>query len=328
MTQLAGTTDTYRIASGGGIREDLEDTIWDLFPNDTWALTNLEKVEASNAFHEWLGDNLAGATINRQLEGDDASFSTFAQATRYGNYQQISRKTFLISRTLDAVAKAGRRKESARAQMKSMRELKRDMELALIGNQASSSGGSATTRSSAGLESWIATTDNGGNGVKATTSASGSTAGFSSGTVAAPVDGSTTGAIAEAKFAEMLGLVWADGADPRIVLAGQTQKNAINAFAGIATRFVDVVPTKQATITGAADMYVSSYGKHTIVLHRYMRSSVVLAFDPDYLAVSYIDKPFMEELAKTGDGRKFQVISEFGLVVRNPNAAGKVYACT
>lgn len=29
MTQLAGTTDVYRIGTAGGVREDLEDVIWD-----------------------------------------------------------------------------------------------------------------------------------------------------------------------------------------------------------------------------------------------------------------------------------------------------------
>lgn len=30
MSIVAGTTQTYGISSGGGIREDLEDVIWDL----------------------------------------------------------------------------------------------------------------------------------------------------------------------------------------------------------------------------------------------------------------------------------------------------------
>lgn len=29
MAQATGTTDTFRIGSAGGNREDLEDTIWD-----------------------------------------------------------------------------------------------------------------------------------------------------------------------------------------------------------------------------------------------------------------------------------------------------------
>jgi hypothetical protein len=61
-----------------------------------------------------------------------------------------------------------------------------------------------------------------------------------------------------------------------------------------------------------------------------MRTSVVLACDPDYWAVSFLPgrRPKMVDLAKTGDGTKKMIISEFGLVARNPNSSAKVQACT
>ena len=329
MTIVTGTTTTFAVGSAGGLREDLEDVIWDLFPEDTWMLTNLDKVDGAAAFHEWMGDNLQAAAANRQLEGDDAAFSAVNNATRFGNYHQISRKTFLISRTLEKVAKAGRKSEIARHSMKQMRELKRDMENALVGNQASSAGGTATARSSGGLESWIASTDQGGNGLRATTSSSASTVGFTSGTVTAPTDGTTTGTLQEAKFKEMFQLIWAQGADPNTCLLGTTQKqNATTTFTGIATRFVNVGQQDQASVISGVDWYVSDFGRHKLVLHRYIRASVVMAFEPDMLAVSFIDRPFMEELAKTGDGRKMQLLAEYCLVVRNPKATGKVAACS
>ena len=133
MAVVSGTNLTY---TGVGIREDLEDVIWDLFPEDTYCLTTLDKVKAQQTFHEWQGDTLAAAAANRQLEGDDASFAAASQPNRYGNYTQISRKTFLISETFEAVNKAGRNSEVARQSMKQMRELKRDMELDRPGNAA------------------------------------------------------------------------------------------------------------------------------------------------------------------------------------------------
>lgn len=120
ITQL-----TYLVSSGGGIREDLEDTIWDLFPGDTWALTNLDKVNAQSTTHEWLGDELAAAASNAQIEGDVTDASDIDPPARYGNYQQIAKKVFNISGTLEVVNKAGRRSEIARESMKQMRELKR-----------------------------------------------------------------------------------------------------------------------------------------------------------------------------------------------------------
>lgn len=321
MATVTGTTITYGVGTGGGLREDLEDTIWDLFAEDTWALTNLDKVDANATYHEWMTDALVAAAANLQLEGDDAAYVSIVSPTRVGNYQQISRKTFLVSRTLEAVAKAGRKRESARQLMKQMRELKTDMELALVTNQASSAGGATTARASAGMESWITQQ------TKSTTTASAATTGFSGGVVVAPTDGTTTAALTEAALKAALQSAWAQGGNVTTILAGATQKNVIDQFTGIATRFVDNSRTQQAAIIGAANLYVTSFGTHTIRLHRYVRSSVVLCLDPEYWAVSFIDRPFKEELAKTGDGRKYQLLTEFGLVSRNHKASAKVVAC-
>lgn len=225
------------------------------------------------------------------------------------------------------VKKAGRDSEVARQAMKKMRELKRDVEKTLIGNQASSAGGDTTTRSCGGMESWIASTANGGNAVNATTTASSSTAAFASNAVTAPTDGSTTGALSTTALNATLVEAWTEGGDPRIFLVGTAQKAAIDAFTSIATRMVDIDRKQQAVIHQAANVYVSSYGVHTVLLSRYIRSSVLLAIDPDYWAVGFLRRPKMEVLAKTGDGEKRQLITEFTLVSRNANSSGKVQAC-
>lgn len=324
MAAVSGTSTRF---SAVGMREDLEDTIWELFPEDTWALSNLEQVAATSTNHEWQTDALAGATANRQIEGDDASYTTLAATTRMNNYQQISRKTFIVSGSLEASNLAGRRSEIARSGMKLMVELKRDMEQALVGNQASSAGGTGTARSSAGMESWIAgPTENAGtaaNAVRATTTANTTTTpGFAGTTVVAPTDGTTTGAISKAALDSALEGAWADGGNPRIILCGATNKTNIDSFTSVATRFVDVDREGTASIIGSVSVYVSDFGRHTIVLHRYVRGSVVLCLDPEYWAISFYRRPFMEPLAKTGDAEKRQILAEYGLVARAPGAAG------
>ena len=322
MAQITGTSDSYRVGAAGGNREDLEDTIWDLFPDETYCLTNFDKVDANGTYHEWMLDGIVAPTSNRQIEGDDATFVTIVSPTRVGNYQQISRKTFLISRTQEKVAKAGRRKESTRQVVKQMRELKNEMEYAIVRNQASSAGGSATARSTASIESWLAT-----NEVLATTTGGGTTAGFSGGTVAAPVDGTTQGALTVGTLNSALQGTWSSGGQASQILVGATQKQVIDGFTGVATRFVDVDRAAQASVINAANLYVSSFGRHTVRMHRHVRSSVVLCLDPDMWAISFIDRPFMEKLAKTGDGDKYHIVSEWGLVSRNEAASGKVVNC-
>lgn len=336
MAQATGTTWTNSVANSitmaTNIREDLEDVIWELDPMDTWALSNLDRVSADSTFHEWLSDTLAGATANRAIEGDDATYATAAGATRLGNYCQISQKTFIVSGTLEAVKKAGRASEVQRLGKKYMKEMKRDMEQALEQNQASSAGGAGTARSLASMESWIAgptatTAGTAANVVAATTTSGATTPGFSGGTVAAPTDGTTTGALTEGQLKAALQGAWEDGGDPRIILTGATQKKVIDGFTGIATRFIDSSPRKEATIIGAANMYVSEFGSpHAVILSRYMRSSVVLCIDPSYWAIAFLRNPFVATRAQTGDAERKQMLAEFTLVCRNPSASSKVVA--
>jgi len=330
MSVVSGTQLTYDVGSGGGIREDLEDVIYDLFPADTYLYNNLESVTATNTFHEWQTDSLAAAATNRQLEGDDASYATLGATTRMGNYTQISRKTFLISGTLEAVKKAGRKSEIARIGMKKMREFKRDVEYALIGNQASSAGGNGagTARSSGGMESWIASTDHSGNGVRTTTTASCSTVGFSSGVVVAPTDGTTTAALTQGKLVEGIGLAWTQGGDPSVLLMDKTQKANFDTFAGVAQQ-TNELNGKAATIVNTVDLFKSDYGTHKAILHRYIRSGVVLGIDPEYWGVAWLEgrRPAMQTLAKTGDGEKRMILGEYCLVARNPLASFKVAGC-
>jgi hypothetical protein len=338
MAIVTGTTWTNSIANSismsTNVREDLEDVIWELDPMDTWALTNLDRVDASATYHEWLSDNLAAAAANIVREGDDAGFVTATPAQRLGNHCQIANKTFIVSETLETVKKAGRATEAGRLGKKLLKELKRDMEFAIVTNQASSAGGSATGRALASMESWIAgptatTAGQQANVVTATTNAAtATTPGFSGGTVAAPTDGATLGALTEGQLKAALEGSWTDGGDPRVILVPSAQKKAIDGFTGIATRFVDTSPKAQAPIIGAANMYVSSFGSpHMVVLSRYVRSSVVLCIDPDYWALAFLRNPQKTPLAKTGDAKKTLIVTEFTLVCRNPAASSKVVAC-
>lgn len=336
MAMAAGNTgisSSYSVGSGGGIREDIESVIWDLFPSDTWALSNLDKVSAENTLHEWLAQDLAAAASNITVEGDEATYATTTNASRFNAYQQISRKTFKITGTLEKVKKAGRRSEVARTAMRSMRELKRDMEFALTTNQASTAGTATLGRSTAGMESWITATTASATAatrvVMATVNAAATTAPVTSGTAGvAPADGSATGALTEAALKLALEGAWQTGGDPNTILVSPTQKKVIDGFTGVATRFVDVNRGDEASIVGAANFYVSSFGNHRVVMHRYMRTSVVLCIDPQYWAVSFLRRPFSEQLAKTGDATKHSILAEYGLVARNPSASSKVVACS
>ena len=338
MTILTGTSQTFGVSSGGGIREDLEDVIWDLFPEDTWCVSNFDKVDATSTTHEWLHQELLAAATNIGIEGDDATFTSLTPPSRLGNYTQILSKTFLVSDTLEAVKKAGRGSEVARGAMVKMRELKRDLEYAISRNTLASAGGSGTGRTMAGIEQWIAGyLNNAAVGVTTTASTAVVPTAGTSATTPAVVSGVPTVALTDPTAAAVLSVqflnyalqgAWSNGGDPSVILTTASQKALIDGFTSVATRFVNVDAAEQSPIIGAANVYVSDCGRHTVILHRYMRNGTVLCLDPNYWAIAFLRRPMARELARTGDGTKYQIITEATLVARNWQASAKITGCS
>jgi len=321
MAQAAGTTDTFDLV---GLAEDVEDVIFNISPTETPTLSMAKRIKATAVNHQWQTDSLAAAAANRAVEGDDSTYATASPTTMLSNYTQISKKTVMVSGTADAVRKYGRKEEFAYQIAKKGRELKRDIELAMVGAQASSAGSTSVARSSAGLESMIA-----GNRVfTATTNSVGTTAGYASGLWTAPVDG-TTAALNETAFLEALEAAWTDGGDPSVVMLPSNLKRKVALFAG-ATKFAGVTVNQnegrssQATLIGGVDLYISDFGEHKLMLNRYMRTRTVLCLDPEYVAAAFLRPIKFEERAKTGDATRGEILAEWCLVVGNPDAHAKV----
>ena len=213
--------------------------------------------------------------------------------------------------------------------MKQMRELKNDIEYALVRNQTGTAGAANTGRALASIESWIGATSPSStvatNVVLATSTIGvGNWPETASGTPAAQTDHGTTGTFTEASLRLALQAVWDDGGDCDVILCNASVKNTLNDFTSLATRNVDLGRTQQAVITGASDLYVSSFGVHKVVLNRHARTSVCLCLDSSMWSIATLRPPQMETLAKTGDGEKRHMLYEGTLVSRNWRANSKV----
>ena len=151
-----------------------------------------------------------------------------------------------------------------------------------------------------------------------------STPGFvtATGLVTAPTDGSDT-AITEAHLKGVIQLAWTAGGDPNVVMVGPTTKQTISGFSGIATLF-NSAKDEPGTIIGAADLYVSDFGRHSIVPNRFSRDETALVLDMSMWAVSFLRPMFNFDLAKTGDASRKVVLTEFTLESRNEAASGKI----
>lgn len=318
MAKATGTMQTFDIT---GIAEDIEDVIYTISPTETPLLTMAKRKKITGTYHQWQTDALAAVAANRAIEGDDSTYATVGTTTLLGNYAQISKKSVIVSGTADAVKKYGRAEELARLVAKQGKELKRDIEYALVTNQASSAGGAATARSSAGIESMIA-----GNRVLGTGNTTGTTPGYAAGVWAAPTDGTAT-AMTEGDLVSALEAAWQDGGDPSVVMVNSTLKRKIATFGG-ASKFsgvqVNGSRSAQAVVIGGVDLYISDFGEHKIVLNRYMRTGTLLAIDPGYVSVGFLRPIKLEERAKTGDAERAEMLAEYTLILDNPDAHAKI----
>lgn len=303
---------TYQTYTAIGQREDLSDVIYNISPTDTPIMSSVGKSKATAVYHEWQTDSLAAATTNNAaVEGDDATDATMSPTTRLGNYTQIVQKTVKISGTLDAVDKAGRKSEKAYQLAKASAEIKRDIETIISANQGRSAGNSSTARKLGSLLSWITTNSSVG-----TSGADPTTIGVSTRT-----DG-TARSFTETILKDVIQQVYSSGGNPKILMVGAYQKQAVSAFAGIAAQRYMAPGNEPTTIIGAADVYMSDFGTVSVVPNRFQRTRDALVLDPEYAALAYL-RPFAtNELAKTGDSEKTQILAELTLEVRNEAAHG------
>ena len=317
-------TNTYSSFSAVGNREDLADVIYMISPVDTPFTSMASKNKAMAVYHEWQTDELRAAGTNLALEGDDATGATLSPTTRVGNYCQISQETVIVSGTQRQVNTAGRADEYTYQTLKSGKQLKRDMELALTQNQGSTPGGIGTARAMASLESWLAT-----NKTSVGASAAGATTpGFASGTVAAPTDASTAGTLTKAALDDIIQRCWTEGGDPTVIMCGPFNRTVISGFTGISQLQTDAAARADVTLIGAIDFYKSNFGILKVVPNRFQRDQTVFVLDMEYLSIANLREMKVTPLAKTGDNDKAQLLHEFTLKVGNEKACGKITDCT
>lgn len=325
MAQIAGTTDTFDSAA---LKESLDPVMRDLFPMDTYFISTIDRSSVTNTQHQWVFDTLAAAAANKQLEGDDAAFTTLVTAQRVSNYTQISDKKILLSDTyIEGVDVVGTN-PMGRAVMKAMKELKRDMEFTCLGKQGSSAGATATARATGGAEAWIWGTGAAipGNTVLPAANTTGTTPSYASAVVAGVTDGTTGITVTLTDITSALELAWADGGEPEVLLASSVQKGDIDAMTSLATRMVDVGRTEALPISNTANVISTSFGTVKVVLSRYIHRTTILALDMNQWALGVLRPTKVKDLAKTGDASKKLLVTEYTVIARNPNASAKLTA--
>ncbi len=311
---MAKITNTLVSSELVGDREDLTDAIYQISPEATPLISMAGKGKADNTFHEWQIDELAAPDgSNARPEGNEASFTATPQPSRVGNHCQISDKTAIVSNTVEAVKRAGRKSEMGRAMAKKTKELKRDVETILFSNQGADS---ADPRKLGGLEAWIKTnTDKGATGTDP----------VYTNVPSDPRNDGTARAITEDQLKGVIQKCWTEGADPSVVMAGALNKVKISAFAGNADKVYNLNSAKPGVIVAAMDVYVSDFGTLKVMPSRWQRQQTAFVLDPSMLEVVSLRGYKTQPLAKTGDADKRLINVEYTLKVKNEKGLGGIF---
>ena len=154
---FSNTFDTTSPGSAALNREDLHDAITQLAPSETPVLSSAEKFKCNATYVEWGVDKLSAPTTTAVAEGADVSNfdDKFENVARLGNYVHKLRRSYRVSDLQQAVSSVGPQ-DIARAELKAVKELKRDAEAALIGTQdRAAENGAGTAYTMRGLGDWL-----------------------------------------------------------------------------------------------------------------------------------------------------------------------------
>ena len=303
-----------------GIREALANKISDVTPEEYPFLSNCGSVPNPGAVRwDWLTQSLVDPVDNNlALEGDNFTTIPVEQPTRLYNYMQISSKALAVSKTQEAVSKAGRGSDIMRGMLRKGIELKRDMDKNLLSKQARAAGNASTVRKTSTLMSWIpaANTSNGG-GAAAEATADGSDT---------RTDG-TQRVFTETLLKDALSKVWVSSGvqGKRVVYLGEVNLTRASGFIGLSQ---STNPASDRTIYGVADIYKGQHETVYFIPERQMRARDCFIVAHAFTKIAKLRDFAPVDLPTSGDNVKKALVVEYGFQVDNPLALGGVFDLT
>ncbi len=268
-------------------REDLTDVVTNITPTQTPITSMIGKSKANATYHEFPQDVLADAAANAHVEGEKDTAVAAAARTRSGNYTQIMKKGYIVSNTQQAVKTAGVADEYNYNMLKAMKELAKDLELAITTQKTKAAGSTAVARTMAGIPGLVTTN--------------------------VMANGGTTRAITQAIITGALKAAWEAGGEPNKLICSGTQKVAISGLTTSNTKNVDATKKK---VVEAIDVIDTDFGRIEIVASRFMPDTSVFVLDPQYISIAWL-RPFKKkDLPDDSDGKAGMITGEMTLELR------------
>ena len=182
---------------------------------------------------------------------------------------------------------------------KALKELKRDIEFAYVGqDNAGVTGTSSVAREMDSASQLIANTIAGG-----------------------------SAAITEAKILDAHEAAYTDGGDPSLLMIKPSDSEIIAGFTGASGRQRTFNDENQ-TLTAAVNILVNPYGTLKVVLNRIQMTTHAFLIDPTMWRSAVLRPVSRTLLSKTGDSDKHFCVYEGGLIHLNQSASAQINALT
>lgn len=284
--------------------------IYDISPTETPFLNSVAHVDATQQTHEWQTDSLASASNNAVIEGDDADADSSSSTTRLNNVTQLSDKVARVTSRARAVNTAGRADELDYQMLKRGRELRRDMETALLDNKAKVTGNDTTAPELAGIVSWINTNEDAASDGSAP-----------SGDGSDTRSNGTRRAFEEDQVKTVLKDVFDSGGMPDTLMVGPFNRQIASSFSNGRTNMQKV---EDEALHASFSVYEGDFGVLKIIPNRFQRARDALILQMDMWAVAFLQNFHTFDVAKTGHSDARAIASEYTLEARNEEASGIV----
>lgn len=285
-----------------GVKEDVADVITNITPRKTPFLNSLKTEKIHQKLHQWQEDSLNAPAQNAIVEGADAGTASQNPTVLRSNNTQILEKVVKVSGSDEATVAYGRAKASAYQMGKKSAEIKKDLELSLVGiDQAAVAGDDVTARKFASVTQMIDSTH-----------------------IIAAAVAPATAALSETLVLDAQRVLYTDGGEASVLMIKPSDSELVAAFARGTGRTQMTNGAKDKSVVNAVDVYVSPYDEVKVVKNRNQLPGWAFLYDPAYWRLLVFRNWFRETLAKTGDSLKMHIIGEFSLKHTNFKASAAI----
>ena len=334
-------TFTYDEATN---KPDLSDIIVNMSPADTPVTSMIGKTKAKATYHEFPEDELLPADPNNAVpEGYTFAPKPVQGRIRTGNYTQIFVKEFTVTETQQVVDKTGVSNEYAYQMQKAMKQVGKDLEVAILNNTVSgvtteqtnfqttltTKGGKRKFggKGTAGTVDMNLADAYQGGGIKPSTGTARKMSGLQDLIYSHVYSGGPT----LANITQALQDTWTDGGNPSKLIVSPAHKTILSAWTEEGqSRLAINRNMNDSKLTQSVDVYQTDFGTVEIIASRYLinqtatdpitgkvldydLSAKSFVLDPSYLKLAWL-RPFKKvELPKLADAKAAAIIGEVTL---------------